>query len=118
MITPLSEVAAKNIKGRVKGNLKTAMQTSKVMQEFVERYDFEDFFPNSDFLSCYSHKLVKIMSLRKMGKFFVLRCKTEKLDPFKQKQVLRKVTFYIDKSEFENADELISVLESRLRNGL
>lgn len=122
MITPLSEVALKNIGGRIKtsfnGSLKAARKASQVMQNFVERYDFEDFFLDSSFLGIYSHTLVKILSIRKRGKYTVIRCKTQKYNPALKKQELRKCTFYIKKDEFENSHELISVLESRLRNGL
>lgn len=120
-ITPLSEVALKNV-GRIKpsfkGSLKAAKQASQVMQNFVERYDFEDFFLDSSFLATYSYNLVRILSIRKMGKYTAVRCETQKYNPALQKQEQRKCTFYINKTVFENADELISVLESRLRNGL
>lgn len=120
-ITPLSEVALKNV-GRIKtsfkGSLKAAKKASVVMQNFVERYDFEDFFLDSSFLGTYSHNLVKILSIRKMGKYTVVRCKTQKYNPALKKQELRKCTFYINMAVFENVHELISVLESRLRNGL
>ncbi len=120
-ITPLSEVALKNV-GRIKtsfkGSLKAAKQASQVMQNFVERYDFEDFFLDSSFLATYSHNLVKILGISKIGKYTAVRCKTQKYNPALKKQELRKCIFYINKAVFENADELISVLESRLRNGL
>lgn len=122
IITPLSEVALKNIGGRIKtsfnGSLKAARQASTVMQNFVERYDFEDFFLDSSFINLYSHRLIKILSIRKMGKYTAVRCNTEKYNPTLKKQEQKKHTFYIKKAEFENSDELISVLESRLRNGL
>lgn len=120
-ITPLSEVALRNvsrIKVSFKGSLKAAKKASVVMQNFVERYDFEDFFLDSSFLGTYSHNLVKILSIRKMGKYTVVLCKTQKYNPVLKKQELRKCTFYINRAVFENAHELISVLESRLRNGL
>lgn len=120
-ITPLSEVALKNV-GRIKpsfkGRLKAARQAAKVMQDFTERYDFEDFFLDSSFLSTYSHKLVKILSIRKIGKYTVVRCRTEKYNPILKKQETRNVFFYINHAAFENSSELISVLESRLRNNL
>lgn len=122
IITPLSEVALKNIKGRIKhsfnGSLKAARQAAKIMQEFVERYDFEDFFLDSQFCGLYSHKLIKIINIRKLGKYTAVRCETQKYNLTLKKQELKKCTFYINRAEFENADELISVLESRLRNGL
>ncbi|MBQ9957075.1 MAG: hypothetical protein IJO99_05860 [Ruminococcus sp.] len=120
-ITPLSEVALKNagrIKISVKDILKSAKQASVVMHNFVERYDFEDFFLDSSFLSAYSHNLVKILGIRRMGKFTVIRCVTEKYNPATNKQETKKRFFYIDRAVFENSHELISVLESRLRNGL
>ncbi|MBE6856407.1 MAG: hypothetical protein E7500_03115 [Ruminococcus sp.] len=120
-ITPLSEVALKNagrIKMSVKGILKSAKQASVVMHNFVERYDFEDFFLDSSFLSAYSHNLVKILGIRRMGKYTVIRCVTEKYNPATNKQETKKRSFYIDRAVFENSHELISVLESRLRNGL
>lgn len=120
-ITPLSEVALKNV-GRIKttfnGSLKAARKASTIMQNFVERYDFEDFFLDSSFINLYSHRLIKILSIRKMGKYTAVRCNTEKYNPTLKKQEQKKHTFYIKKAEFENSDELISVLESRLRNGL
>lgn len=121
-ITPLSEVALKNINGKIKttfnGSLKAAKKASVVMQNFVERYDFEDFFLDSSFLGTYSHNLVKILSIRKMGKYTAVRCETQKYNPALKKHELRKCTFYINMAVFENVHELISVLESRLRNGL
>lgn len=120
-ITPLSEAALKNvprIKTTFNGSLKAARQASKIMQEFVERFDFEDFFLDSGFLGKYSHNLVKILSIRKTGKYTVVRCRTQKYNPALKKQELKKHTFYINKAVFENSHELISVLESRLRNGL
>lgn len=120
-ITPLSEVALKNagrIKISIKGILKSAKQASVVMHNFVERYDFEDFFLDSSFLSAYSHNLVKILGIRRMGKFTVIRCVTEKYNPATDKQETKKRSFYVDRAVFENSHELISVLESRLRNGL
>lgn len=120
-ITPLSEVALKNvgrIKISIKGILKSAKQASTVMHNFVERYDFEDFFLDSSFLDTYSHRLVKILGIRRMGKFTVIRCVTEKFNPAMKKQETKKCFFYIDRAVFENSHELISVLESRLRNGL
>ena len=121
-ITPLSEVALKNIGGRIKtsfnGSLKAARKASKVMYDFVERYDFEDFFLDSSFLSVYSHNLVKLLSIRKMGRYTIIRCKTQKYNPALKKQETKKHSFYINRAVFENSHELISVLESRLRNGL
>lgn len=120
-ITPLSEVALRNvsrIKTSFNGSLKAARQASQVMQNFTERYDFEDFFLDNSFLSTYSHNLVKILSIRKMGKYTVVLCKTQKYNPALKKQELKKCTFYINKAEFENSEELLSVLRSRLRNGL
>lgn len=120
-ITPLSEVALKNV-GRVKhsfrGSIKAARKASTVMCNFVERYDFADFFLDSNFLSAYSHRLVRILGIRRMGKFTVIRCVTEKYNPAANKQETKKRSFYIDRAVFENSHELISVLESRLRNGL
>lgn len=121
-ITPLSEVALKNIGSRVKasfnGSLKAARKASKVMQDFVERYDFEDFFLDSDFCYYYSHRITTLRSIRQIGKYTVIRCKTEKYDPIAKKQKPRNCTFYINKAEFENSEELISVLNSQLRMGL
>ncbi len=120
-ITPLSEVALKNagrIKISVKGILKSSKQASVVMHNFVEHYDFEDFFLDSSFLSAYSHRLVKILGIRRMWKFTVIRCVTEKYNPATNKQETKKRFFCIDRAVFENSHELISVLESRLRNGL
>lgn len=120
-ITPLSEVALKNlgkIKATFKGSLKAAKRASAVMQDFVGRYDFEDFFLDSSFVSEYSHKLVRILGIRRTGKFTVLRCITEKYNPVLKKQETKKRSFYISTAEFENSSELVSVLESRLRNAL
>lgn len=120
-ITPLSEVALKNV-GRIKpsfkGRLRAARQAAKVMQAFTERYDFENFFLDSSFLSTYSHKLVKIFSIRIIGKYTVVRCRTEKYNPIIKKQETRNAFFYINHAAFENSSELISVLRSRLRNGM
>ncbi len=120
-ITPLSEVALKNV-GRIKtsfyGSIKAAKRASTVMQDFTERYDFEDFFLDNSFLGTYSHNLLKILSIRKMGKYTVVRCRTEKYNPALKKQETKNRSFYINGAVFENSHELISVLESRLRNGL
>ncbi len=120
-ITPLSEVALKNsgrIRATFKGSLKAAKRASAVMQSFVERYDFEDFFLDSGFLSDYSHRIVKMLGIRRFGKYTLIRCITDKYNPSLKKYEMKKHTFFIKGTEFENSAELISVLESRLRNNL
>lgn len=120
-ITPLSEVALKNsgrIRATFKGSLKAAKRASVVMRNFVERYDFGDFFLDSRFISLYSHRIVKMLGIRKFGKYMLIRCITEKYNPSLKKHEMKKHTFFIKATEFENSAELISVLESRLRNNL
>ncbi|MBQ8297952.1 MAG: hypothetical protein IJX77_09245 [Ruminococcus sp.] len=118
-VTPLAEVASKNIGGKVRGSLLGVFRRtgliSRKMQEFAERYDFEDFFAGHDFGYYYSHRIKKLRSIRRIGKYTVIRCKTEKYNPIAKKQTVQNCAFYIDKSDFENAEELISVLESQLR---
>ncbi len=121
-ITPLAEVAfrqcrIKNTRNAAKAFVRTGV-VMKFMQEFVERYDFADFFLNNEFCYYYSGTLKKIKSIRRFGKYTVLRCRVLKFDSAAKKQTERSCTFYIDKAGFENSEELISILESRLRLGL
>ena len=120
-ITPLAEAAFKQCRIKNTRNAAKAFirigRVMRFMQEFVERYDFADFFLNHDFCYYYSGTLKKIKSIRKLGKYTVLRCRILKYDPIAKKQTERSRTFYIDKVGFENSEELISILESRLRLG-
>jgi hypothetical protein len=120
-VTSLAEVAFKQCRVKNTRNAGKAFVRMGVvmrfMQEFAERYDFADFFLNNEFCYCYSGTLKKIKSIRSFGKYTVLRCRVLKFDPAAKKQTERSCTFYIDKAGFENSEELISILESRLRLG-
>ncbi len=120
-VTPLSEVALKNsgrIRATFKGSIKAAKRASAVMRNFVERYDFGDFFLDGGFVSLYSHRIEKMLGLRRFGKYVIIRCLTEKFNPSLNKHEMKKHTFFIKAADFENSAELLSVLESRLRNNL
>ncbi len=120
-ITPLAEIGFKQCRIKNTRNAGKAFVRMGVvmrfMQEFVERYDFADFFLNNEFCYYYSGTLKKIKSIRSFGKYTVLRCRVLKYDPMTKTQTERSCTFYIDKVGFENSEELISVLSSRLRLG-
>ncbi|MBQ8725268.1 MAG: hypothetical protein IJY74_06335 [Oscillospiraceae bacterium] len=120
-ITPLAEVAFKQCRIKNTRNAGKAFVrigvVMRFMQELAERYDFEDLFLNNDFCFYYSGTLKKIRSVRRFGKYTVLRCRVLKFDSIAKKQTERSCTFYIDKVGFENSEELISVLSSRLRLG-